>query len=224
MAETGEQNAMQNPLSQLIIFDCDGVLVDSEFLENQLLVDMSARHGVRVDANEAHENFVGRKLSDCVGLMEDAAGQKLPVTFIEDYRKELRVVVERELKPVSGIRSALDQIDALKCVASNGPRSKIEHALRVTNLRGFFEDRLFSAYDIDIWKPEPDLFLHAAAMMGLAPAACTVVEDSRLGVQAAVAAGMRVIAYAPNGNRFPEAITIQKMEQLPEVLSKRSPV
>jgi HAD superfamily hydrolase (TIGR01509 family) len=208
---------------QLIIFDCDGVLVDSEFLENQLLVDMAALHGLCVDADQAHEEFIGRKLADCVAHMEMAAGRKLPGTFIDDYRKELRVVVENELKPVRGIHSALEQIDALKCVASNGPRSKIEQALDVTSLRGYFEDRLFSAYDVNAWKPEPDLFLHAAASLHLSPEACTVVEDSRLGVQAALAAGMRVIAYAPRGDLIPGAITIQEMDQLPTILSRHPP-
>jgi len=203
---------------QLIIFDCDGVLVDSEYLENQLLVDMAARHGLRVNAKNAHENFVGRKLADCVGLMEEWTEQDLPKTFISDYREALRLVVETELKPVQGIQAALERIDTLKCVASNGPRAKIEQALKVTNLRAFFEDRLFSAYDVNAWKPEPDLFLHAAAEMGRRPEMCTVVEDSRLGIEAALAAGMRVVAYAPLGHRFPGAITIQRMDDLPAAL------
>jgi HAD superfamily hydrolase (TIGR01509 family) len=203
----------------LIIFDCDGVLVDSEALENQLLVDMAERHGLRVNADEAHLEFVGRKLADCVRHMERVAGRNLPDTFIEDYRKQLKVIVERELKPIAGVREALELIAVLKCVASNGPRNKIEQALRVTGLQNFFEGRLFSAYDVSAWKPEPDLFLHAAKMMGVPPEACTVIEDSRLGVQAALAAGMRVVAYEPTGGVVPGTITIKSMDQLPRIFS-----
>jgi HAD superfamily hydrolase (TIGR01509 family) len=201
----------------LIIFDCDGVLVDSEALENQLLVDMAERHGLRVNADEAHLEFVGRKLADCVRHMERVAGRNLPDTFIEDYRKQLKVIVERELKPIAGVREALELIAVLKCVASNGPRNKIEQALRVTGLQKFFEGRLFCAYDVSAWKPEPDLFLHAAKMMGVPPEACTVIEDSRLGVQAALAAGMRVVAYEPTGGVVPGTITIKSMDQLPRM-------
>lgn len=203
----------------LVIFDCDGVLVDSEALENQLLVDMAGAHGLRVDAAEAHTLFVGRKLADCVTHMERSAGRNLPASFIDDYRRELRVVVERQLKPVAGVRKALQAIAACKCVASNGPREKIAQALRVTSLAAFFEDRLFSAYDVKAWKPQPDLFLHAAAALAVAPPACTVVEDSPLGIAAAAAAGMRVIAYEPAGNAVAGAITIKSMQQLPALLA-----
>ena len=155
--------------TELVIFDCDGVLVDSEVLENQLLVDMAARHGLHVDADEAHREFVGRQLAECVQHMERSAGGSLPETFIPDYRRELAVVVERELKPIAGIHAALQQIQHHKCVASNGPQQKMRQALDVTGLRAFFEDRLFSAYDINVWKPAPDLFLFAAKTMGVMP-------------------------------------------------------
>ena len=205
--------------SDLIIFDCDGVLVDSEALENQLLIDMAERHGLGVDAGEAHSEFVGRKLADCVRHIERSTGRNLPDTFIKDYRKELRSLVERELKPILGIREALELINISKCVASNGPREKMEQALRVTDLHSFFEGRLFSAYDVNAWKPEPDLFLHAAKVINVPPQACTVVEDSRVGVQAALTAGMRVVAYEPDGNVVSGAITVRSMDQLPRVLS-----
>ena len=208
-----------DPIARLVIFDCDGVLVDSEALENQLLVDMAAQHGVLANAAEAHVEFVGKKLADCVRHMEQAAGIRLPDTFIEDYRAELRVVVETQLKPVAGIRAALEEIAIAKCVASNGPRAKIEQALRVTGLTPFFGDRLFSAYDIDAWKPAPDLFLHAARMLGVAPAQCTVIEDSRPGVEAALAAGMRVFAYAPSGERYFDVPVFDQMADLPRLLS-----
>ena len=205
---------------QLVIFDCDGVLVDSEALENQLLIDMAARHGLRVDAHDAHRAFVGRKLADCVRHMERSTDRKLPRSFIEDYRQELAVVVERELKPVVGIHRALREIQCQKCVASNGPRAKMELALRVTGLRDFFEDRLFSAYDINAWKPEPDILLFAAKTIGVAPENCVVVEDSPPGIAAAQAAGMAVIAYSPIGEPVPGIVTIDAMAELPMILSR----
>ncbi len=209
-----------SPASRLVIFDCDGVLVDSEALENQLLIDMAASCGVRVDAEIAHVEFVGRKLADCVSLMEQSAKRELPPTFIDDFRGELSVVMEKELQAVPGVHSALEQISELKCVASNAPRNKIEQALQITRLRDFFESRIFSAYEVAAWKPEPDLFLHAAQSMGVRPEACVVVEDSRPGIEAALAAGMRVIAYAPNGDAAPGAVTIRHMDQLPNALAR----
>lgn len=207
------------PPSWLLIFDCDGVLVDSEALENQLLIDMAALHGVQVDPAAAHQQFIGRKLADCVKAMENESGRRLPKSFIADYRNELRFVAEKELKPVAGIHTALAEIALLKCVASNGPREKIELALRVTDLSSFFGDRIFSAYDVNAWKPDPALFLHAAGSLGVAPENSVVVEDSRLGVQAAIAAGMPVIEYAPGGGTFGGNKIIRQMDQLPLAIS-----
>ena len=206
---------------ELVIFDCDGVLVDSEALENQLLVDMAARHGLHVDAEEAHREFVGRKLAECVQHMERTANGTLPDSFIPDYRRELAAVVERELKPVDGIHAALRQIRQRTCVASNAPPEKMKRALDVTGLRGFFADRLYSAYDINAWKPAPDIFLFAAKSMGVAPDSCVVVEDSPPGIAAAEAAGMAVIAYRPMGTVAPGVVTIDAMAELPAALLHR---
>lgn len=151
--------------------------------------------------------------------MEVAAGRKLPDSFIDDYREELRSVVKRELKPVRGVRAALDGIDLLKCVASNGPREKIELALEVSGLEVFFGDRIFSAYDVNAWKPDPRIFLHAAGTLGVPAEQCIVIEDSALGVQAAMAAGMKVIEYAPGGGSFGADETIRRMDQLSYVLA-----
>ncbi len=219
-AGMAERHIMPLPKPHLVIFDCDGVLVDSEAIENQLLVDMAASHGVSVDSQAAHRDFLGRRLADCITWMEDAAGLALPETFITDYRRKLHDVIECELQPVAGAHAALEQMTSLTCVASNGPRPKIEQALRVTGLRRFFQDRLFSAYDIDAWKPAPDLFLHAAGAMGVAPSDCVVVEDSPLGVEAARAAGMQVVLYAPAGNALPGAVTLTEMGGLPILLAQ----
>ena len=207
--------------TELVIFDCDGVLVDSEGLENQLLVDLAARHGLDVDADYAHRAFLGRKLAECVELIEQAGGGKLPETFIPDYRRELAVVVARELQPTEGIHAALRQIHCRTCVATNGTQQKMRLALDVTGLRDFFADRLFSAYDINAWKPAPDLFLFAAKTMGVAPENCVVVEDSPPGIAAAEAAGMTVIAYRPTDTPGPGVVTIDAMAELPAALSRR---
>lgn len=121
----------------------------------------------------------------------------------------------------------LRQLDRPYCVASSGPRDKIEHSLSITGLLGYFPGRIFSAYDVGSWKPDPGLFLHAAETMGVAPERCAVVEDSVLGVQAGVAAGMTVFGYAPAGNASVlldwGAIPFQTMDALPGLLCRCAP-
>lgn len=141
------------------------------------------------------------------------------------YRKKTYEAFQRELQPVEHIKEALNQIDVLKCVASNGPKYKMEMNLGLTGLIDFFPDSLFSAYDIQKWKPEPDLFLHAANKMGVAPTDCVVIEDSVAGVRAAVAAGMKVYGYAGETEAAKlEAVgakIIHSMKDLPKVIYER---
>jgi HAD superfamily hydrolase (TIGR01509 family) len=176
----------------LIIFDCDGVLVDSERLSNRILSEMLTDLGLPMTPREAMRAFVGRSMSSCVEIIESRLGSKLPVDFVEEYDRRSFVRFERELRPVPGVFEALDSIRAPVCVASSASHEKMRKTLAVTGLLDRFRDRMFSATEVSNGKPDPELFLHAAERMGAKAQACAVVEDTVVGCQAGVAAGMSV--------------------------------
>ncbi|MBE8966180.1 HAD family hydrolase [Nostocales cyanobacterium LEGE 12452] len=179
--------------TELVIFDCDGVLVDSEGLGNRVLVEFIAEFGLVMKLEEAILLFKGCKMADCVAVIEQKLRKKMPQDFVTQLRTRTAEAFERELLPIQGIEAALDKINLPICVASSGPPEKIKLALRLTNLLPRFEGRIFSSYTIGNWKPAPDLFLYAAKNMGFQASSCTVVEDSVLGVRAGVAAGIGII-------------------------------
>ncbi|MBD2411266.1 sugar transferase [Nostoc calcicola FACHB-389] len=209
--------------TELVIFDCDGVLVDSETLGNRILVEFVAEFGLVLELQEAILLFKGCKMADCVAVIEQRLGKKLPQDFVTQFRARTAEVFERELLPINGIEAALDKINLPICVASSGPPEKIKLALRVTNLLPRFEGRIFSSYEIGSWKPAPNLFLYAAKNMGFEAPSCTVVEDSILGVRAGVAAGMRVLGYTNQSEatllEACGARVFDSMYQLPSLLS-----
>jgi HAD superfamily hydrolase (TIGR01509 family) len=180
----------------LVIFDCDGVLVDSEPLSNRVLAERLTAIGVAVTAEECVRDFMGRSLTAVLAEVEQRLGRAVPAGFADAYYEESFAAFARELEPVAGIHAALDEIALPSCVASSGPHAKIRHNLALTGLLERFEGRIFSAADVEHGKPAPDLFLHAAAIMGAAPERCVVVEDAPAGVQAGRAAGMTVLGYA----------------------------
>jgi len=179
-----------------VIFDCDGVLVDSELLSNRVLAQTLAEVGLPMSLEETIATFMGHSMSACVAIIEERTSRPIPPNFVSDFRDRTFEVFRRELRPVPGIESVLATIDLPYCVASSGPPEKIHLTLGITGLLPRFAGRIFSAVEVERGKPHPDLFLHAAYEMGVAPTACVVVEDSIRGVQAAVAAGMRVFGYA----------------------------
>ncbi|MBE9258706.1 HAD family hydrolase [Dolichospermum sp. LEGE 00246] len=209
--------------TELVVFDCDGVLVDSETLGNRVLVEFVAEFGLKLEIEEAILLFRGCKMADCVAVIEQKLGKKMPPDFVTQLRTRTAKAFEHELLPVEGIEAALDKIDLPICVASSGPREKIELALRVTNLLPRFAGHIFSSYQIGSWKPEPDLFLFAAKTMGVEPQFCTVVEDSILGVRAGTAAEMRVLWYTTESESTlleTSGVSVFKsMSQLPSLLS-----
>lgn len=206
--------------TELVIFDCDGVLVDSETLGNRVLVEFVAEFGLKLEIEEAILLFRGCKMADCVAVIEQKLGKKMPSDFVTQFRTRTAKAFEHELLSIEGIEAALDKIDLPICVASSGPIEKIELALRVTNLLPRFAGSIFSSYQIGSWKPEPDLFLFAAKTMGFEPQFCTVVEDSILGVRAGISAGMRVLWYTTQSEAtlVDGAIVFQSMNQLPLLL------
>ncbi len=186
----------------LVIFDCDGVLVDSEPLSNQALSEALTAAGHPIDPEETTRTFMGRSLLSCEAIMLERFGT-LP-DYLDDYERRLQIAFESSLEPVPGVVAALDAIDAPTCVASSGPHDKMRLTLGLVGLYERFEGRIFSATEVARGKPAPDLFLHAAASMGFEPADCVVVEDSPVGVEAARSAGMRVLGYA--GRSDPAAL------------------
>ncbi|HXB22688.1 MAG TPA: HAD family hydrolase [Candidatus Solibacter sp.] len=180
----------------LVIFDCDGVLVDSEILGNSVLVQVITELGLEISLEESLTQFRGGKMADVVTEIERRLGRPVPPGFVADFRARSAAAFRRELRAVPDIEDALDQIPVPMCVASSGPPEKIQLTLELTGLLPRFTGRIFSAYEVGIWKPDPGLFLHAASAMGVPPHNCTVVEDSVLGVRAGVAAGMRVLGFA----------------------------
>ncbi|MGF1594217.1 MAG: HAD family hydrolase [Kiloniellaceae bacterium] len=183
----------------LVIFDCDGVLVDSEAIANRIMAETITASGIPITYEDCRARFVGGTLQRVMDTVEQWLGRPLPPGWKEDFEARRDEAFRRELHPVPGVAAAIEAIragGAEVCVASSGSPEKMELTLGLTGLRHHFGERLFSANMVAQGKPEPDIFLHAAERMGCLPETCVVVEDSLLGVTAGVAAGMRVLAYA----------------------------
>jgi HAD superfamily hydrolase (TIGR01509 family) len=182
---------------EAILFDCDGTLVDSEPITNNVLADYAGEFGVTMSGEEAFALFVGRDMNGIVTVLESRLGEKLPDHFCDEFRKRQATALREELQAIDGAHEMLKAMTKPFCVASNAPREKIQINLTVTGLDAYFTPELtFSAYDIQAWKPKPDLFLHAAEKMKIAPVDCVVIEDSPAGIEAGLAAGMQVIGYS----------------------------
>jgi HAD superfamily hydrolase (TIGR01509 family) len=203
---------MSKPLHyDAIIFDCDGTLVDSERVGNAVIVECVGELGLQLTLDLALKHFAGRKMADTMALIEEWLGKPLPTDFLPELRARMAVAFTKQLAPMDGVHDLLKTLNVPVCVASNGPQDKMQVSLRVTGLLDYFEGRIFSAYDCGSWKPAPGLFLHAAKSLGVRPAACAVVEDSPLGIQAAIAAGMTPFGYAPHGDGAPLALAGTKI-------------
>jgi HAD superfamily hydrolase (TIGR01509 family) len=179
-----------------VIFDCDGVLVDTELTSNRVLAELLTQAGLPTTLADCLERYRGRAMRSVLADAQHRLGAELPFDVAGRYYAEVEEIFARELEPVPGVIGALDQIKLPMCVASSGPHHKMEVTLRATGLYDRFAGSIFSATEVAEGKPAPDLFLHAARAMGFDPATTAVVEDSLAGVQAAVAAGMRALAYA----------------------------
>ena len=188
-------------MTELVIFDCDGVLVDSEGIGTAVLARAATHEGVAIAAEEALHLFRGLKMAECVVEIERRSGRRVRDGFVADLRRDMAIAFESNLRAVEGIHAALAAITSPVCVASNGPMAKMTHTLGLTNLLDHFQGRIFSAYDVGAWKPDPGLFLHAAQALGAEPSRCIVVEDSLSGIRAAHAAGMRVLGYTAGDAR-----------------------
>jgi HAD superfamily hydrolase (TIGR01509 family) len=207
----------------LVIFDCDGVLVDSERITARVFADMLGELGFAVTLQDIFDEFVGKTLGQCLEILSQSFGREVPPHFVEDYQTRSGLALHSEVKPVAGIESVLAAIRVPFCVASNGTHDKMRTTLGATGLLDKFSGKMFSIADVTRGKPFPDLFLHAAARFGVPPSKCAVIEDTPTGVAAGVAAGMTVYGYCAltPAHRLAEAgahRTFDHMERLPALL------
>ncbi len=182
----------------LVIFDNDGVLVDSEPIANRYLAELLGEYGLEVSWHDCVERYLGSTLTRVRELVEVDLGRPIPDDFEERYRSTVYPRLAEQVEVVPGVAAVLDALDAAgvtTCVASSGLHQRIRMTLTRVGLIDRFGDRLFSAEDVGIGKPAPDLFLHAAATVGVAPERCAVVEDAPAGIEAAAAAGMLSFGY-----------------------------
>jgi HAD superfamily hydrolase (TIGR01509 family) len=208
---------------ELVIFDCDGVLVDSERLAVRVEAGYLAELGWPLSEAEIVERFMGRTTEFMDEAIEAQLGSRLPTDWKDQFHRRYREALAAGLVPVDGVVEVLDRLTVPTCVASSGSHDKLRFTLGHTGLYERFEGRIFSGYEVASGKPAPDLFLHAAARMGADPARCAVVEDTRWGVLAARAAGMRAFGYA-GGLTPPEhlegeaTVVFEDMRELPRLL------
>ena len=213
-----------------VIFDCDGVLVDSERIAAPILAELLTELGLPTTTEEVDRDFKGRSWASGLAVITERRGHPAWPELHERYRAQLFAAFDARLEPIAGIAAALDALDAAAvpyCVASSGDHERIRRGLRAAGLLHRFPDEtVFSVDDVRHGKPAPDLFLHAAQRMGFDPTATVVVEDSPAGVQAGVAAGMRVLGYVA-ADADADALAsrgaepFQDMAELPIVLGVR---
>ncbi|MGW2823077.1 HAD family hydrolase [Streptomyces sp. NPDC001443] len=211
---------------ELVIFDCDGVLVDSERIAARVQVALGAELGWPLTEDEVVDRFIGRSHAAIREQVATQLGEDTAATWSERFEQLHREALDAEIAPVEGLPEALDALILPTCVASSGSHDKMRHTLGHTGLYERFAGRIFSATEVAHGKPAPDLFLHAARQMGVDPAACVVVEDSQPGVRAARAAGMRSFGYAGGltpAERLegPDTTVFYDMRELPKLIAER---
>lgn len=205
---------------ECVFFDCDGTLVDSEVLCTRGYVNTFAQFGVTLSLQEMFEKYKGVKLYDIVADVCEQHSLTTPVEVLEPaYRAEVARLFDRELKAIPGAKALVESIQVPMCVVSNGTVPKMQHSLGLTGLLPFFSDRLYSGYDIQHWKPEPELMHHAAQQMGIPIEHCILVDDSEAGAKAGIAAGIPVFYYCADAHNpaidHPLVTVFTDMAQLP---------
>lgn len=217
--------ASDSKTPELVIFDCDGVLVDSELITNRVFAIMLNELGVHVTLEDMFERFVGRSMIYCCELIAGMLKGPIPDNFVEQYHIRTTAALQTELTPIAGIESVLGELNSRGvpfCVASSGSHEKMRTTLGITGLLPHFDNKLFSVTEVANSKPAPDVFLLAAGKFGASPSKCYVVEDTPTGVKAGVAAGMTVFGYCAltPAHRLIEAgahYTIGEMVKLPRL-------
>ncbi len=179
----------------LVIFDCDGVLIDSEGLSAEVLMGALADLGVAVDFDYFCVNFLGRSFPTVARDIQTTFDLILPDDFEQRYRRDLFARFTEELAPTRGVEEILKGLTVPYCIATSSSPARVSNSLNITNLARRFGDHVFTASEVQRGKPAPDLFLYTAARMGFDPANCLVIEDSLPGIEAALAANMQILRY-----------------------------
>ena len=210
---------------ELVIFDCDGVLVDSEPIANRVFCTMLNELGLPLKLEDMYEQFMGLSMPQCMQRVERMLGSAPREDFVTILQARTESALRQEVKAVAGVPEVLDALTAPYCVASSGSHAKIRLTLQATGLLDRFVPNIFSVADVAQPKPAPDIFLHAARAMGAKPAGCVVVEDTPTGVRAGVAAGMRVFGFCAltPAHRLHEAGAnelFDRMQALPDLLQR----
>ncbi len=179
----------------LVIFDCDGVLVDSELITNRIFAQMLNEEGLALSLDDMFERFVGRSMGQCLEIVAQLLGRPVQRRFVDDFDERCAIALKSELKAVPDIELVLASVGIPFCVASSGTHEKMQTTLGITGLLPQFRGKMYSVTEVARSKPFPDVFLHAASRQHVAPSACAVIEDTPTGVRAGVAAGMTVFGY-----------------------------
>jgi HAD superfamily hydrolase (TIGR01509 family) len=205
-----------------VIFDLDGTLVDSEGLCNQAFLDLLPQLNDPLET--LTKRYRGQKLSSILIDLENRLGLNLHDSFEQHYRQRVAELFAHDLNPMPGVLEMLATLTSPKCISSSGPLPKIRQALEVSGLAAYFGDNLFSSYVIGSWKPDPGLFQYAAYAMAFVPSRCAVIEDSEVGIEAAIAAGMTPLYYVQTGvttsYQTTGSVVFDDMSQLPQLLEQ----
>lgn len=210
---------------QLVIFDCDGVVVDSEVISNRVMAEMLAELGLHLSLEQTIDRFIGKSLHQCMEIIADLLERKLPDDFGSRFAERTREALSASLTPVLGVEEVISSLRVPYCIASNGNRAKMTFTLGLTGLGARFEGRMYCAEDVLNPKPAPDLFLYAARRHGAEPSRCVVIEDTPTGIAAAKAAGMTAYGFAAMtpSSRLHDAganAVFRRMSELPALLAR----
>jgi HAD superfamily hydrolase (TIGR01509 family) len=186
--------------TELILFDCDGVLIDSEVLAIRADIECLALHGIEVSVDHIKAHYIGVSPKTMIADIEERFGRRLPTTFEERLQQRITALLEAELEAIPGMGLLLDSLLMPICVASSSAPDRLKHSLSLVGLYEHFAPHIFSASQVARGKPAPDLFIFAAQQMRTPVSHCLVIEDSVAGVQAAKAAGMRVFGFCGGGH------------------------
>jgi HAD superfamily hydrolase (TIGR01509 family) len=208
---------MDHPID-LIIFDCDGVLVDSEPLAMRVLIAALRRQGIEITSESAYRDYLGRSMTSVAASIESSHGTSLSPSTHEAMRSELYALYREELRASPGLPEVFEKLATPFCVASSSSPERVRLSLELTGLLPWFEHHIYSATMVENGKPAPDLFLHAAKEMGADPHRCLVIEDSPAGILAAQSAGMHVFAYLGGGHVVPGGLEKLIQQLRPDVI------